>query len=234
VVLGLLTSHYHQGRHHRLRHRDRHRSLQSLKEFRPASARSRCATIITGSKPAAPRRRSSSSAFRMRVPASTPSLGRRPADGRTQPARDKAGQVDARLQVFETPSGNYTDLVMRQDAIRYATRTSSRRSSTCSTASKFARRFFQGFAVIGNDQPSNPSNRFYCPDIPQTAYDPGQGQVPPAEGRPHRRDPADLCVPAADQLDRDGRAAAADRRASRPHPRHQEGAGRTATGRTTG
>jgi peptide/nickel transport system substrate-binding protein len=30
---------------------------------------------------------------------------------------------------------------------------------------------FQGYAVLGNDQPVDPTNRFYCPDIPQRALD---------------------------------------------------------------
>jgi peptide/nickel transport system substrate-binding protein len=30
---------------------------------------------------------------------------------------------------------------------------------------------FQGYAVLGNDQPVDPTNRFYCPDIPQRAFD---------------------------------------------------------------
>jgi peptide/nickel transport system substrate-binding protein len=74
-------------------------------------------------------------------------------------------------EVFETKSGNYTDLVMRLDAnptknpdfvmaLKYLCDREQMRSA-----------IFRGYAVVGNDQPIDPSNRFYCAEIPQRPYD---------------------------------------------------------------
>jgi peptide/nickel transport system substrate-binding protein len=87
------------------------------------------------------------------------------------PRATKQIQSTPGFEIFETKSGNYTDLVMRQDvdpvrnpdfvkAIKYMFNREQIRSSV-----------FLDYAVLGNDQPVDPSNRFYCPDLPQTAYD---------------------------------------------------------------
>ncbi len=92
--------------------------------------------------------------------------------GGVNPRATKQIQAAPGFAVFETKSGNYTDLVMRQDvepmrnpdfvkAIKYMFNREQLRSAV-----------FLDYAVLGNDQPVDPSNRFYCPDIPQTAYDP--------------------------------------------------------------
>jgi peptide/nickel transport system substrate-binding protein len=74
-------------------------------------------------------------------------------------------------EVFETKSGNYTDVVMRLDtgptrdpdfvlAMKYLMDREQMRSA-----------IFRGYAVLGNDQPIDPSNRFYDPNLPQRAFD---------------------------------------------------------------
>ncbi len=75
------------------------------------------------------------------------------------------------FQVFETKSGNYTDLVMRVDA-------EPTKNSDFVMAMKYLfdreqmrTAIFRGYAVLGNDQPVDPTNRFYCKDIPQRAFD---------------------------------------------------------------
>ncbi len=73
--------------------------------------------------------------------------------------------------VFETKSGNYTDVVMRLDqeptknpdfvmAMKYLMDREQMRTA-----------IFQGYAVLGNDQPIDPSNRFYDAGLPQRAFD---------------------------------------------------------------
>jgi len=74
--------------------------------------------------------------------------------------------------VFETRSGNYNNLVMRQDAdpsrnpdlvmaIKYLFNREQMRATV-----------MQGHAVVANDHPIDPTNRFFCRDIPQRPYDP--------------------------------------------------------------
>ena len=78
--------------------------------------------------------------------------------------------------VHETPSGLYTDLVMRQDsrptndpdfvlAMKYLL-----------NRDEILQAVFLGHAVLANDQPVPPSSRYYCPNIPQRQYDPDKGR----------------------------------------------------------
>ena len=74
--------------------------------------------------------------------------------------------------LFETRSGGYNDLVMRQDAdptrnpdLVLALKHLFNREQLRTTV-------FQGYGVIGNDQPIDPSNRFYHPGLRQRPYDP--------------------------------------------------------------
>lgn len=74
--------------------------------------------------------------------------------------------------VFETRSGNYNDLIMRQDAepsknpdLVMALKHLFNREQMRSTV-------FQGYAVVANDHPVDPSNRFFDASIAQRPYDP--------------------------------------------------------------
>jgi peptide/nickel transport system substrate-binding protein len=75
------------------------------------------------------------------------------------------------FDVFETRSGAYTDLVVRLDtpptgnadfvlALKYLMDREQMRSA-----------IYQGYAVVANDQPIDPTNRFYDPSLPQRAFD---------------------------------------------------------------
>ncbi|MCC7047775.1 MAG: ABC transporter substrate-binding protein [Alphaproteobacteria bacterium] len=82
----------------------------------------------------------------------------------------------AGFEVFETKSGNYNDIVMRQDAdpsknpdLVLALKYLMNREQMLTTV-------FQGYAALGNDQPIDPSNRFFNKDIPQRAYDPDKAK----------------------------------------------------------
>jgi peptide/nickel transport system substrate-binding protein len=74
--------------------------------------------------------------------------------------------------VFETKAGGYNDLVIRQDsdpgrnqdlvlALKYLLNREQMKNAV-----------FQGYAVVANDQPIDPTNRFYFPGLKQRAHDP--------------------------------------------------------------
>jgi peptide/nickel transport system substrate-binding protein len=80
------------------------------------------------------------------------------------------------FSVFETKSGNYNDLILRQDA-------EPSRNSDLVMALKYLfdreqlrTTVFQGFAVVANDQPIDPSNRFFDPSVKQRPYDPDKAK----------------------------------------------------------
>lgn len=73
--------------------------------------------------------------------------------------------------MFETKSGYYTDVVMRMDeapgsnpdfvlAMKYMTDREQMRTA-----------ILRGHAVVGNDQPIDPTNRFFFAGLPQRPYD---------------------------------------------------------------
>jgi peptide/nickel transport system substrate-binding protein len=75
-------------------------------------------------------------------------------------------------QVLESQSGLYTDLIIRQN-------TGLGRNPDFTLGMKYLidreqmkRAAFRGYAVIANDQPIAPSNRFYFAGLPQRPYDP--------------------------------------------------------------
>jgi peptide/nickel transport system substrate-binding protein len=75
--------------------------------------------------------------------------------------------------VLETASGNYNDFIFRQDA-------DPTRNQDLVMAVKllFDREQMQAAlgGVIGNDQPINPSHRYYNAELPQRAYDPDKAK----------------------------------------------------------
>jgi peptide/nickel transport system substrate-binding protein len=81
-------------------------------------------------------------------------------------------QTASGFAVLETKAGGYNDLIMRQDAdptrnpdLVLALKHLLDREQMKST-------IFQGYAVVANDQPIDPTNRFYFPDLPQRPFDP--------------------------------------------------------------
>ena len=75
--------------------------------------------------------------------------------------------------VFETPSGNYNDFIFRQDA-------DPTRNQDLVMAIKylFDREQMQAAlgGVIGNDQPIDPTHRYYNASLPQRPYDPDKAK----------------------------------------------------------
>jgi peptide/nickel transport system substrate-binding protein len=84
----------------------------------------------------------------------------------TRQVKDASG-----FEVFETRSGAYTDLIVRLDtpptnnadfvmAMKYLMDREQMRTA-----------IYQGYAVVANDQPIDPTNRFYDPSLPQRPFD---------------------------------------------------------------
>jgi peptide/nickel transport system substrate-binding protein len=87
------------------------------------------------------------------------------------PRLARRAQSAAGYSVFETKAGGYNDLVMRQDAdpsrnpdLVMALKYLQDREQMKSTV-------FQGYAVVANDQPIDPTNRFYFPGLAQRPHD---------------------------------------------------------------
>jgi peptide/nickel transport system substrate-binding protein len=96
--------------------------------------------------------------------------------GGINPRSAKQIQSADGFKLFETKAGGYTDLVVRLDstpagnadfvlALKYLFDRQQIRSAV-----------YRDFAVIGNDHPIDPSNRYYNPDLPQRPYDPDKAK----------------------------------------------------------
>jgi peptide/nickel transport system substrate-binding protein len=73
--------------------------------------------------------------------------------------------------VFETKSGNYTDVVMRLDAEPTRNPDFVMAMKYLMDREQMRTAIFRGYAVLGNDQPIDPSNRFYNASVPQRPFD---------------------------------------------------------------
>jgi peptide/nickel transport system substrate-binding protein len=74
-------------------------------------------------------------------------------------------------EIFETKSGSYTDLVMRLDAEPGRNPDMVMAMKYLMDREQMRTAIFRGYAVLGNDQPIDPSNRFYDASQPQRAFD---------------------------------------------------------------
>ena len=73
--------------------------------------------------------------------------------------------------IFETKSGYYTDLVMRMDSAPANNPDFVLAMKYMSDREQMRTAILRGHAIVGNDQPIDPSNRFYFPDLPQRPFD---------------------------------------------------------------
>jgi len=78
--------------------------------------------------------------------------------------------------IFETKSGNYNDLIMRQDADPSKNPDLVLALKHLFNREQLRSAVFQGHAVVANDQPVDPSNRFFDPGVAQRAYDPDKAK----------------------------------------------------------
>ena len=75
------------------------------------------------------------------------------------------------FEIFETRGGNYTDLIMHLDAPRIGNPDFIMAMKYLQDREKIKSSVFLNYAVIGNDQPVDPTSPYYCSDIPQRTMD---------------------------------------------------------------
>lgn len=95
-------------------------------------------------------------------------------------------QVDARstgrikqtpgYEVLETKTGQYTDLIMRDEGGITGNQDFRLGMKFLFQREQILQAVFQGFGAIGNDQPIDPTNRYYFAGLPQRPYDPDQAK----------------------------------------------------------
>lgn len=83
-----------------------------------------------------------------------------------QRVRDSAGHA-----IFETQAGQYTDLVMRRDGGPGSNPDFVMAMKYMFDREQMKRSIALGHAVVANDQPIDPTNRFYFAGLPQRAFD---------------------------------------------------------------
>lgn len=80
--------------------------------------------------------------------------------------------ASATHQVVDSPSGNYTDLIIRQDQMPGQSVEFTQAMKLLLDREQVKSAIFRGFAVVGNDHPIAPGARFHNADLPQRTYDP--------------------------------------------------------------
>lgn len=80
------------------------------------------------------------------------------------------------FKVFETKAGYYTDLVMRQDVDPVKNPDFQLAIKHLQNREEVRQAIFRNFAVVGNDQPIDPSNRYFRADLAQRAFDPDKAK----------------------------------------------------------
>jgi peptide/nickel transport system substrate-binding protein len=78
--------------------------------------------------------------------------------------------------VFETQAGQYTDLVIRRDAGPGTNPEFVLAMKYLQDREQMKRAVALGHAVLANDQPIDPTNRFYFAGLPQRAFDPDKAK----------------------------------------------------------
>ncbi len=70
------------------------------------------------------------------------------------------------------PSGNYTDLIIRQDQMPGKSPEFTEAMKYLLDREQVKSAVFRGYARVGNDHPISPGSRYFNADLPQRAYDP--------------------------------------------------------------
>jgi peptide/nickel transport system substrate-binding protein len=76
------------------------------------------------------------------------------------------------FSVLETKTGQYTDLIMRDEGGITGTTDFRRGLTHLMDREQIRRAVFLGYGAIGNDQPIDPTNKYYLSGLPQRAFDP--------------------------------------------------------------
>ncbi|GAB3626797.1 extracellular solute-binding protein [Pandoraea terrae] len=74
--------------------------------------------------------------------------------------------------VLETKTGQYTDLIMRDEGGITGNADFRLGMMHLLDREQIRRTVFRGFGAIGNDQPIDPSNKYFVPGLPQRPFDP--------------------------------------------------------------
>ncbi|MCP1463279.1 ABC transporter substrate-binding protein [Pseudomonas sp. S3E17] len=80
--------------------------------------------------------------------------------------------ASSKHQAISAPSGNYTDLIVRQDQLPGKSPEFTQAMKYLLDREQVKSAVFRGFAVVGNDHPISPGSRYYNADLPQIVYDP--------------------------------------------------------------
>jgi len=75
-------------------------------------------------------------------------------------------------RVVDAPSGNYTDLIIRQDQMPGKSPEFTQAMKLLLDREQVKSAVFRGYARVGNDHPISPGARYCNTDLPQTTYDP--------------------------------------------------------------
>ncbi|EIK94439.1 twin-arginine translocation pathway signal [Pseudomonas sp. M47T1] len=79
-------------------------------------------------------------------------------------------------KVVDAPSGNYTDMIMRQDQMPTQNTDFTQAMKYLLDREQVKSAVFRGYAVVGNDHPIAPGSRYYNAELPQTPYDPDKAR----------------------------------------------------------
>jgi peptide/nickel transport system substrate-binding protein len=74
--------------------------------------------------------------------------------------------------ILETKTGQYTDLIMRDDGGITGNSDFRRGMEALFDREQMRRAIFQGFGSVGNDQPIDPTNKYHLAGLPQRTFDP--------------------------------------------------------------
>ncbi|CAB3674390.1 hypothetical protein LMG24238_02275 [Paraburkholderia sediminicola] len=80
------------------------------------------------------------------------------------------------FSVLETKTGLYTDLVVRDEGGITGNDDFRRGMMYLQDREQMRRAIFQGYGAIGNDQPIDPTNKYYLAGLPQRAFDPDKAK----------------------------------------------------------
>lgn len=78
--------------------------------------------------------------------------------------------------VVDAPSGNYTDMILRQDQMPTQNADFTQAMKYLLDREQVKSAVFRGYAVVGNDHPIAPGSRYYNADLPQTSFDPDKAR----------------------------------------------------------
>ncbi|MFM0549425.1 ABC transporter substrate-binding protein [Paraburkholderia sediminicola] len=80
------------------------------------------------------------------------------------------------FSVLETKTGLYTDLIVRDEGGITGNDDFRRGMMYLQDREQMRRAIFQGYGTIGNDQPIDPTNKYYLAGLPQRAFDPDKAK----------------------------------------------------------